>query len=69
MQCAGVCKRNSVIRSATMDEIEFNRMFKNLLVLIEQCRDPSAKNAMMVVSHLIAGLNERIDGLLIDDDE
>jgi len=52
-----------------MDEIEFNRMFKNLLVLIEQCRDPSAKNAMMVVSHLIAGLNERIDGLLIDDDE
>ncbi len=50
-----------------MDEIEFARNLKNLRVLIDHTTEPDnvyahtqIKNAMLVMSHLLQALDERI---------
>ena len=52
-----------------MDEIEFKRMYNNLKVLIDNVSHVDARNALMVMAHLIEGMNERITEMQMEDDD
>jgi hypothetical protein len=52
-----------------MDEVEFARTIKNAQVLIGECEDPSAKNAMTVLLHMVISLSDRLDTMYADDDD
>jgi hypothetical protein len=52
-----------------MDEIEFKRSMNNLKVLIDAVAHVDARNALLVIMHLISGLNDRITEMQMEEDD
>lgn len=52
-----------------MDEIEYRRAMKNLIVLVENVEDATTQNAFKVMAAMIDGLNERIIELQAEEDD
>jgi hypothetical protein len=50
-----------------MDEVERRRVNKALTVLIDAIEDPTTRNAMITMQHLILSLDKRIDEMQEED--
>lgn len=52
-----------------MDEIEYKRSFNNLKVLIDNVAHVDARNALLVMAHLLDSMNERITEMQMQEDD
>src|SRR5580765_6508002 len=52
-----------------MDEIEFARAMNNLKALTDHIQDTNTVNALKVVTHLLAALNDRVTEMQMEEDD
>lgn len=53
-----------------IDEVEFQRAYNNLRVLINELRDdPRLHNPLLVIAAMLDGMNQRITDMQLEEDD
>ena len=67
---SGWRRRRITLAEIAMDEVEFQRAYNNLRVLINELRDdPRLCNPMLVIAAMLDSLNQRITDMQLEEDD